>query len=55
MTGDINDTVLNIGVEVAKGPQEWNGEVFSLIERECFLPRVNGIIIQHFVNTKHAA
>jgi len=32
MTGDINDTVLNIGVEVAKGPQEWNGEVFSLIE-----------------------
>ena len=22
MTGDINDTVLNIGVEVAKGPQE---------------------------------
>ena len=23
LTGDINDTVMNIGTEVAKGPQDW--------------------------------
>jgi len=32
LTNDINDTVLNIGNEVVKGPQEWNGEVFDLIK-----------------------
>ena len=31
------------------------GKVGSRDGGECFLPRVNGIIIQHFVNTKHAA
>lgn len=32
LTSDINDTVLSIGTEVVKGPQDWNGEVFSLIK-----------------------
>ena len=31
LTGDINDTVMNIGTEVAKGPQDWNSDIFSLI------------------------
>jgi hypothetical protein len=32
LTVDINNTVTNIGTEAAKGPQEWNGEIFSLIK-----------------------
>ena len=31
LTDNINDTVMNIGAEVAQGPAEWNSDIFSLV------------------------
>ncbi len=49
LTGDINDTVLKIGTEVAKGPQDWNSDIFSLIKNlsdNVILP-LAGIVISY--------
>ena len=31
LTDNINDTVMNIGAEMARGPAEWNSDIFSLV------------------------